>query len=216
MESVLDLNTTLSFVIRILVASLIGAAIGFERKYRAKGAGIGTHVLVAIGAALFMIVSQNGFLGSPRFDAARVAAGVVTGIGFLGGGIILKQQNRVSGLTTAAGLWVTAAMGLTIGCGMYILGVCCALIVLAWIDIVNRLSHKIGKRQVMVTLSSEDHAALLKAIESLGKNVENYNLTKNDTCYDVEALLSVSQKYYTNDLIPALNALEGVRLDKLE
>ena len=209
MESVLDLNTTLSFVIRILVASLIGAAIGFERKYRAKGAGIGTHVLVAIGAALFMIAEI-------RTDAARVAAGVVTGIGFLGGGIILKQQNRVSGLTTAAGLWVTAAMGLTIGCGMYILGVCCALIVLAWIDIVNRLSHKIGKRQVMVTLSSEDHAALLKAIESLGKNVENYNLTKNDTCYEVEALLSVSQKYYTNDLIPALNALEGVRLDKLE
>ena len=99
---------------------------------------------------------------------------------------------------------------------MYILGVSCALIVLAWIDIVNRLSHKMGKRQVMVTLSSEDHAALRQAIESLGKNVEYYNLTKSDACYKVEALLSVSQKYYTNDLIPALNALEGVRLDKLE
>lgn len=216
MESVLDLNTTLSFVIRILVASLIGAAIGFERKYRAKGAGIGTHVLVAIGAALFMIVSQNGFLGTPRFDAARVAAGVVTGIGFLGGGIILRQQNRVSGLTTAAGLWVTAAMGLTIGCGMYVLGVCCALIVLAWVDIVNRLSHKIGKRQVVVTLSSEDHAALLKAVESLGKVVESYNLAKSDAGYQVEAILSISNKTYTHELIPTLNALEGVRLDKLE
>lgn len=216
MESVLDLSTTLSFVIRILVASLIGAAIGFERKYRAKGAGVGTHVLVAIGASLFMIVSQNGFLGTPRFDAARVAAGVVTGVGFLGGGIILKQQNRISGLTTAAGLWVTAAMGLTIGCGMYILGVSCALIVLAWIDIVNRLSHKIGKRQVSVTLSSDDHTALLKAVESLGNEVENYNLTKCETGYKVDALLSISNKAYTNELIPTLNALEGVRLEKLE
>ena len=67
----MDLSPTLDFVIRLLVASLVGAVIGFERKYRAKGAGIGTHVLVAIGAALFMIVSQHGFDGAPRFDAAE-------------------------------------------------------------------------------------------------------------------------------------------------
>ena len=129
----MEISQTLELIIRLAAASLIGAAIGFERKYRAKGAGIGTHVLVAIGSALFMVVSQYGFAGAARFDAARVAAGVVSGIGFLGGGIILKQQNRVSGLTTAAGLWVTSAMGLAVGSGMYVVGVSAAVIVLACI-----------------------------------------------------------------------------------
>ena len=168
----MDLSPTLDFVIRLLVASLVGAVIGFERKYRAKGAGIGTHVLVAIGAALFMIVSQHGFDGAPRFDAARVAAGVVSGIGFLGGGIILKQQNRVSGLTTAAGLWVTAAMGLAVGSGMYILGAASVLIVLLWADITHLLTRKVGKRQVTVSLTSNDKTALKDALQSLGKGVE--------------------------------------------
>lgn len=216
MENALDLTMTLWLLVRLLVASLIGAAIGFERKYRAKGAGVGTHVLVAIGAALFMIVSQYAFLGAPRFDAARVAAGVVSGIGFLGGGIILKQQNRISGLTTAAGLWVTAAMGLAVGAGMYIMGVGCALIVLIWIDIVNRLTRKVGKRQVAVTLSSGDEKALNEAVQALGKTVESFSLNRVDDGYKVDALLSVPVKTYTEELLPKLMALRGVRIEKVD
>ncbi len=211
----MDLSPTLDFVIRLLVASLVGAVIGFERKYRAKGAGIGTHVLVAIGAALFMIVSQHGFDGAPRFDAARVAAGVVSGIGFLGGGIILKQQNRVSGLTTAAGLWVTAAMGLAVGSGMYILGAASVLIVLLWADITHLLTRKVGKRQVTISLTSNDKTALKDALQSLGKGVETFSLSKHDTVYKVLAVLNVRNKEY-NQLIEKLSSFPEVELESLE
>lgn len=211
----MDLSPTLDFVIRLLVASLVGAVIGFERKYRAKGAGIGTHVLVAIGAALFMIVSQHGFEGAPRFDAARVAAGVVSGIGFLGGGIILKQQNRVSGLTTAAGLWVTAAMGLAVGSGMYILGAASVLIVLLWADITHLLTRKVGKRQVTISLTSNDKTALKDALQSLGKGVETFSLSKHDAIYKVLAVLNVRNKEY-NQLIEKLSSFPEVELESLE
>lgn len=211
----MDLSPTLDFVIRLLVASLVGAVIGFERKYRAKGAGIGTHVLVAIGAALFMIVSQHGFDGAPRFDAARVAAGVVSGIGFLGGGIILKQQNRVSGLTTAAGLWVTAAMGLAVGSGMYVLGAASVLIVLLWADITHLLTRKVGKRQVTISLTSNDKTALKDALQSLGKGVETFSLSKHDAIYKVLAVLNVRNKEY-NQLIEKLSSFPEVELESLE
>ena len=211
----MDLSPTLDFVIRLLVASLVGAVIGFERKYRAKGAGIGTHVLVAIGAALFMIVSQHGFDGAPRFDAARVAAGVVSGIGFLGGGIILKQQNRVSGLTTAAGLWVTAAMGLAVGSGMYILGAASVLIVLLWADITHLLTRKVGKRQVTISLTSNDKTALKDALQSLGNGVETFSLSKHDAIYKVLAVLNVRNKEY-NQLIEKLSSFPEVELESLE
>lgn len=211
----MDLSPTLEFLIRLLVASLIGALIGFERKYRAKGAGIGTHVLVAIGAALFMIVSQHGFEGAPRFDAARVAAGVVSGIGFLGGGIILKQQNRVSGLTTAAGLWVTAAMGLSIGSGMYVLGVGASLIVLFWADITHLMTRKIGKRQVTVSMTSSDRNALKDVVMSFGKDVETYSLSKHDDVFKVIAVLNVRNKEYP-ELVDKLSAFYDVELESLE
>ena len=210
-----SLSPTLEFIIRLFVASLIGAIIGFERKYRAKGAGVGTHVLVAIGAALFMIVSQHGFAGANRFDAARVAAGVVSGIGFLGGGIILKQQNRVSGLTTAAGLWVTAAMGLAIGSGLYILAGSCALIVLIWSYITNILTYKLGKRQVCVELASDSPNTLQEALKSLGEGVESYSISKKDDVFRMTAWLNIPHKAYPT-LVEKLTALPGVRLESLE
>lgn len=111
------MSLALDLVIRVVVASLIGAIIGYEREYRGKVAGVRTHFLVAMGAALFMIISLYGFEGVEKFDAARVAAGVVGGLGFLGGGIIMKNKH-ISGLTTAAGIWVTGAIGLSLGAGM--------------------------------------------------------------------------------------------------
>ena len=118
------------FILRIFVAALLGGLIGLEREYRAKEAGFRTHFLVALGAALFMIVSAYGFGDSMtsdlhRWDVSRVASQVVSGIGFIGAGTIIfrKQENMVSGLTTAAGLWVTAAIGLACGGGMYVLAI---------------------------------------------------------------------------------------------
>ena len=113
-----DLPFCWECTVRLLGATLLGAAIGLEREIRGKGAGIRTHLLVALGSALFMIVSMYAFPDASRFDASRVAAGVVGGLGFLCAGIIMKNRH-ISGLTTAAGLWVTGAVGLAMGGGMY-------------------------------------------------------------------------------------------------
>lgn len=120
--------TTTDFFIRLALASLFGAMIGLERELRAKEAGTRTHFLVALGSALFTILSQYGFDAALReyssmasFDPSRIAAQVVTGIGFIGAGTIIFQKHVVRGLTTAAGLWVTSAIGMTAGAGLYAL-----------------------------------------------------------------------------------------------
>lgn len=152
-------STTLDFSLRIFVAALLGGLIGLEREYRAKEAGFRTHFLVALGSALFMIVSAYGFEGvsmgnESRWDVSRVAAQVVSGIGFIGAGTIIfsKSQNVVRGLTTAAGLWVTAAIGLTCGGGLYALAFIATFLVLLGLEAFNivlrRLDeHRDGTRQ---------------------------------------------------------------------
>ena len=209
------MSPTLDFIIRLLAASAAGALIGVERRYRAKGAGIGTHVLVSIGAALFMIVSEYGFSAGKSFDVSRVAAGVVSGIGFLGGGIILKQQNRVSGLTTAAGLWVTAAMGMAIGGGMYVLGGATVAIVLVWVELTHILNRRLGKRQVSVTLTSGDPDALKRTVRDLGRALDTYSLSKRDGVYRVTAVLTIRNMDYA-DLADRMTAIPGVEMESLE
>lgn len=102
----------------LLLAAIFGSLIGYERERAGKPAGVRTHGMVALGAALFTVVSTNGFAGG---DPARVAAQVVTGIGFLGAGAILHMRGSVHGLTTAASLWVTAAIGVSVGVGMFLM-----------------------------------------------------------------------------------------------
>ena len=117
------------YITRILIAGICGMIIGFERKNRLKEAGIRTHCLVACGAALMMILSKYSFfdcnsvdMGVKGADPARIAAQVVSGVGFLGAGMIFVHKNTITGLTTAAGIWATAGIGMAIGAGMYITG----------------------------------------------------------------------------------------------
>lgn len=107
----------------ILLAVVLGFAIGFERKLRFKEAGIRTHTIVCAGAALMMVVSKYGFSDSGDFDASRVAAQIVSGIGFLGAGMIIYRRQVVHGLTTAAGVWATAGVGMAAGSGLYVVAV---------------------------------------------------------------------------------------------
>ncbi|MBY0497922.1 MAG: MgtC/SapB family protein [Cyanobacteria bacterium] len=104
---------------RIAIATVLGAAIGYERERAGKAAGVRTHGMVALGAALFTAVSMFSF--GDRSDPGRMAAQIVTGVGFLGAGAILHTRGAVSGLTTAASLWVTAALGTAVGAGMYLM-----------------------------------------------------------------------------------------------
>ena len=143
------------FLLRIFCAALLGGLIGLEREYRAKEAGFRTHFLVALGSALFMIVSAYGFSDVPmsdmthRWDVSRIAAQVVSGIGFIGAGTIIfhKSENVVRGLTTAAGVWVTAAIGLACGGGMYILAIGSTIMVLLGLEAFNFFLHKFDKHR---------------------------------------------------------------------
>ena len=126
----------LILIFRLVVAALCGMGIGFERKNRLKEAGLRTHLIVAVGAALMMIVSKYGFfdlVGAGdlfKVDASRIASQIVTGIGFLGAGTIFIRNRSVTGLTTAAGIWTTAGIGMAVGAGMYWLGLACTALVL--------------------------------------------------------------------------------------
>ncbi|MDO4413779.1 MAG: MgtC/SapB family protein [Erysipelotrichaceae bacterium] len=110
------------WVLRLICALCAGTLIGYERHNRAKAAGLRTHAIVALASCLLMLVSKYGFEGSDKFDAARVAAQVVSGVGFLGAGVIFVRNDNVRGLTTAAGIFMTAAIGLCFGTGMYLVG----------------------------------------------------------------------------------------------
>lgn len=125
----------LEFVLRIALAVFCGGVIGYERERRLKKAGIRTHLIVALAAALMMVVSKYGFLDvagvipGVSVDASRVAAGVVTAIGFLGAGVIFVRKDTVSGVTTSAGLWATVGVGLTVGSGMYFTGIAATVLI---------------------------------------------------------------------------------------
>ena len=115
----------------ILVAALLGFAIGYERKLRFKEAGIRTHTIVCAGAALIMVVSKYGFGDSAEADAARVAAQIVSGVGFLGAGIIVYRKHEIHGLTTTAGVWATAGVGMAAGAEMYLFATGATVILIA-------------------------------------------------------------------------------------
>ena len=140
------------YILTIFVAAMLGGAIGLEREYRSKEAGFRTHFLVGLGSALFMVLSIHGFdgfEGQPgviiQRDPARMAAQVVSGIGFIGAGTIIFQKNVVKGLTTAAGLWVTSAIGMTAGVGMYGVAVSATVMVLVCLEGMNFLHHRVFK-----------------------------------------------------------------------
>ena len=137
------------FFLRVLIACFCGAAIGFERSMRFKEAGIRTHMIVCCAAAIMMIVSKYGFadlvdpagknlFGTKEVDPARIAAQVVSGVSFLGAGIIFRNGTSIRGLTTAAGIWATSAIGLAVGAGLYVIGIFSTLI----IALVQVIMHK--------------------------------------------------------------------------
>ncbi len=111
------------YLLRIFVACLCGGVIGIERTLRQKDAGFRTHLIVALGSALMMVISKYGFEDSVSFDASRVAANIITGISFLGAGMIFVKGINIKGLTTAAGIWATSAVGMAVGSGLYLTGI---------------------------------------------------------------------------------------------
>ncbi|MBQ7442657.1 MAG: MgtC/SapB family protein [Bacteroidaceae bacterium] len=217
------------FFIHILVAALLGGVIGLERGYRAKEAGFRTHFLVALGAALFMVLSAYGFEGAlvsenHRLDVSRIAAQVVSGIGFIGAGTIIFQRQMVHGLTTAAGLWVTAAIGMACGAGMYMLAAFTTLLVLIGLEALNWLLPRIGHRNITLTLSAEERAplqAVLDKVRSDGVAIASFSLTqesarKGAPRYVMMMEIKTSRQKYSDSILHFMTGMEGVSVESIE
>lgn len=216
------MTTELDITLRLAVAMLLGGEIGFEREYRAKDAGFRTHFLVALGSALFCIVSQYGF-GFELKDSSRVAAQVVSGIGFLGAGTIIFQKNVVRGLTTAAGLWVTAAIGLTCGTGMYLPAVVTTLMVLVGLEILSVIIPRVSTSVVILSFSATSQESVKKAVREVRRNcldIISYELKERKTSQGVifEANLSMKVKRDNRNekLIEYLNEFDDVTISSVE
>lgn len=175
--------TYFEITVRLSLALILGGAIGIEREYRAKEAGFRTHFLVALGSALFCIVSQYGF-GIDLKDSSRVAAQVVSGIGFLGAGTIIFQKNVVRGLTTAAGLWVTAAIGLACGTGMYVAAAVATAMVMLGLEVLHALIPQHGVTTVELSFAAPTKESVwlfINRIKQDGGEVQSYELRDRHT-----------------------------------
>ena len=214
--------TELDITLRLAVAMLLGGVIGFEREYRAKDAGFRTHFLVALGSALFCIVSQFGF-GFELKDSSRVAAPVVSGIGFLGAGTIIFQKNVVRGLTTAAGLWVTAAIGLACGTGMYLPAVVTTLMVLIGLEILSAVIPRVSTSVVILSFSATSQESVKKAVREIRRNcldIISYELKERKTSqgviFETNLSMKVKRDNRNEQLIEYLNEFDDVTISSIE
>ena len=199
-------------ILRLFLGGMMGGLIGLEREFRAKEAGLRTHFIVALGSALFMIISQYAFGG--RYDAARVAAQVVSGIGFIGAGVIIFQKNVVRGVTTAAGLWVAAAIGLACGAGMYVVAVAATLMTVLCLEAMHLVHHYVAERMVEVTLAlgeGADPLELLEKVKASRLNVESYSFSEGK----VHLSLRMRQKDSLETLRKFVSKLEGIKIEDL-
>lgn len=199
-----------NFILRLFIAGLLGGIIGLEREFRAKEAGLRTHFLVALGSALFMLISQYAFTG--RFDAARVAAQVVSGIGFIGAGVIIFQKNVVRGVTTAAGLWVAAAIGLACGAGMYVVGIAATLMAFGCLETMHIITRRYGEKSLEITVSPvtpEKLKGLMDTLKKSGMDIHSFSVTDSVAVIRVH----IRQKDYERAITSLMEAAKGLTVD---
>ena len=200
-------------IFRLVAAGLLGGLIGMEREFRAKEAGVRTHFIVALGSALFMIISEFAFEGK-QHDAARVAAQVVSGIGFIGAGVIIFQRNVVRGVTTAAGLWVAAAIGLACGDGMYAVAIAATLLTVSCLEMMHFVNLHYTEKVVDLTLipgKPYDLPTLPQLLKQQRINVETYAIQEGK----VHLTLRLRQKDYLTTIKNLMDSLDGFTIEEM-
>ncbi len=220
---------------RLLVAGVFGGLIGLEREYRSKEAGLRTHFLVCLGSALFMIVSQYGFIDNmvnlmnlygPRLqvraDTSRVASQVVSGIGFIGAGMIVLQRRFVVGLTTAAGLRTTAAIGKAVGGGMYGVAVSSTRLTLVGFEMLRKISHRIGhvKKEMHVVFYADDQDTAKFVTDGLcteGRSINSYSSVHMGTRLYIKINIDTPERFLdAGTLLSYLQKQPGIEAESVD
>lgn len=170
-------------ILRLMVACVLAAVVGYDREYRAKDAGLKTHFLVALGSALFMIISRYGFGDSTQVDFSRVAAQVVSGIGFIGAGTIIFQKQIVRGLTTAASLWATSGIGMAAGAGLYAIAVAATLLTMIGLEAFGYIFKKFAARHIYISILVNDKQTAQSVyfdLKKVGYQILSYDMSRLD------------------------------------
>lgn len=193
------------YILRMIVACACGVMIGLERRNRSKEAGVRTHCVVACASALMMIISKYGFAdtvigenGVRGADGARIAAQVVSGIGFLGAGMIFVHRNMITGLTTAAGIWATSGVGLAIGAGMYVVGITATVIIIAAQILLHKnfrwLKNSKSKRLVIKNVNIKGYQAYMTSLlAENGVVVHDVYIEKNEDSNSYTFIIELPQ-----------------------
>lgn len=199
-SAVFELKTLIS----ILIALVLGFAIGLERRINSKEVGIRTHAIVCIGSALMVVISKYGFWDAKSFDASRIAAQIVSGLGFLSVGVIMVRQKEVRGLTTAAGIWATAGVGMAAGAGLYIVAAG-ATIILVLAQCLFHSRYKIFNMKQMYRLNivfrqTDNEEAVIKEVFRV-KHFYSFNVREEGNDSVCEASISTDVMYSSEKLI---------------
>lgn len=221
-ETALTVFDNLEFFIRIVLAAILGALVGLERSKRQKEAGVRTHCIIACTSALFMILSKYAFVdlvgvnGLRGADPARIAAQVVSGISFLGAGVIFKNGNSIRGLTTAAGMWGTAAVGMAIGAGMYWVGLIEAAVLVGIQIVLHRFpvgADALTTQEIVVEMTDSDE--LLARFDALVKShrgqITESSLTRQDGILCMEVTAKLDPPITHEEALAFMKANDGVR-----
>ena len=222
-ESTLTLFDNLEFLIRLLLSAALGALVGLERSKRQKEAGVRTHCIIACTSALFMILSKYAFVdtaigadGLRGADPARIAAQVVSGISFLGAGVIFKNGNSIRGLTTAAGMWGTAAIGMAVGAGMYWLGLIEAAILVAIQIILHRFpvgADALTTQEILVEMEDtpELQAQFDALLQSHNGQVVESSLSRDEGYLRMEITAKLEPPITHDEALAFMKDNSGVR-----
>lgn len=205
------------YVLRILISGICGIVIGFERKNRAKEAGVRTHCIVACASCLMMIISKYGFndliaaslnIGADiRLDPSRMAQGIVTGVGFLGAGMIYTQRGSIRGLTTASGIWAISGIGMAIGAGMYALGaITTGIVLLVQIVLHHKLKfmtqHKTRSLAIYDVTEDGYQKKITEHMNAKGINISEVSIKQNETMtYDYTFYLDMPESFGEEEII---------------
>ena len=213
-----DFSGALPYLLRLVIAAACGAGIGLERTLRQKEAGIRTHIIVALGSALMMVVSKYGFFDvvifdSVNVDASRIAANIITGVSFLGSGIIIFK-GTLKGLTTAAGVWATSGIGLAIGAGMYGIGIFATVLLLLIQIVIHRFLpiENYATSTITIKLKNDENALneINRIFKENGCDIVSSNIEKMDDMLLCSFTIKVKGSVTFDETFKILNSSEHI------